>query len=50
MTSMVQSAENIRKYGETLAHLNISSAQIYGQLAGAAVSGMNTLASQTISQ
>lgn len=49
MTAMTQSAENLRKYGETLAHLNISSANIYGQLAGAAMSGMNSMAAQTVS-
>lgn len=47
VSSMLASAENHRKYGETMANLSISSAKIYGDLAGASVSGMVTLAAET---
>lgn len=48
--TMLASAENMRKYGESVANVSVSSAQVYGQLAGAAVAGMNTLASQSLTQ
>lgn len=50
LNAMFQSAENLRKYGETLANLDVSSAQIYGQLASSAMAGMSSLASQTLTQ
>jgi len=46
-STFLASAENQRKYGEALASISVSSAEVYGQLAGAAVSGMSTLVAET---
>lgn len=49
-TYLSYSADNLRKYGEAIANLGVSSAKVYGDLAGAAVSGMTTLAAETLAQ
>ena len=46
--SLLASAENMRKYGESVANVAVSSAHVYSGLAGAAVAGMNTLLAQTV--
>lgn len=48
--SLLASAENARNYGESLAKVSVSSAEVYSVLAGAAVSGMNTLVANTLAQ
>lgn len=48
--SLLASAANMRQYGESVARVAVSSAEVYGGLAGAAVAGMNTLASQSLTQ
>ena len=45
--AIVQSANLARAYSSSLAGLYSSNATIYGQLAGAALSGMNSLAAET---
>lgn len=46
VSTMFQSAENMRKYGESLASLSSSNAKVYAGLAGSAMSGMNSLAAE----
>ena len=46
-SAMFKDAENKREYLKALAGLNTTNAGIYGNLAGAALSGINTLASKT---
>lgn len=48
--SLLASAENMRKYGESVANVAVSSAHVYSGLAGAAVAGMNTLLAQTVTE
>lgn len=48
LNAMYQSAESRKSYGQSLAQLHTANAQIYGNLAGAALAGMNTLAAETI--
>ena len=48
IAAQVSSAEIARAYGGSLAQIHTAQAQIYGNLAGAAVAGMNTLAAQTL--
>lgn len=48
--AMVTSAEMKHKYGEALARIANSNAVIHGNLAGAALAGINALASQSISE
>ena len=48
--AMVTSAELKYKYGEALARVANSNAVIHGNLAGSALAGINTLASQSISE
>ena len=40
--------ESRRAFGQTLAQLGTANAQIYGNLAGSAMAGMNTLAAETL--
>lgn len=47
--AMVTSADMKHKYAEALARISNSNAVIHGNLAGSALAGMNTLASQSIS-
>lgn len=46
--AMVTSASNAREYAKTLAQLHSANASIHGNLAGAALSGMNTLSAETL--
>ena len=50
MTAMVEGGNSQRAFGSSFAQLGISFAQVYGQLAGAAVSGMNTLAANILTE
>ena len=47
ISSMYQSADARRAYGASLAQIQTANAQIFGNLAGAALAGMNTLAAET---
>jgi len=47
IASEVQSADMKRAYASSLAQLHTANAQIYGNLAGAALAGINTLAAET---
>lgn len=49
MTTQIQEAESRRAYGNTIASLSTSNAHTLTGAANAAMSGMNTLAAQTIS-
>ena len=49
ISSMYQSADARRAYGASLAQIQTANAQIFGNLAGAALAGMNTLASENTS-
>lgn len=49
ISTAFQSAEAKRAYSASLASLHTANAQIYGNLAGAALAGMNTLASENTS-
>ena len=46
MTAQIQTAESAREFGKSIATLGTASAQVYAGLAGAAMSGMNTLAGE----
>jgi hypothetical protein len=48
--AIVKSAEIQRSFGNSIATLATANAQVHGQLASAAVSGMNTLAAETLSE
>ena len=48
LQAQVDGASNLRAYGATLAQLGTANAQIYSGLASAALSGMNTLAAETL--
>jgi len=48
ISTAFQDADVKRAYSSSLASLHTANAQIYGNLAGAALAGMNTLASETI--
>lgn len=48
MTAQVQTAESVRQFGQSMAQLGTANATIFGNLAGAALSGMNTLAAETL--
>lgn len=50
ISAIVQSADLTRAYGESLAKLHSANASIHGQLAGAALSGMNSLAVESAVQ
>lgn len=46
--AMLSSASNAREYAKTLAQLHSANASIHGNLAGAALAGMNTLSAETL--
>jgi hypothetical protein len=48
ISAMVQSADLRRAYGSSLAQLHTANATIHGNLAGAAMSGMNSLAVESV--
>ena len=48
LSAQVQGAASQRAYGETLARLGTANADIFRGLAGAALSGMNTLAAEVL--
>lgn len=48
MTAQVETGNSTRAFGETLAKLGNSNAVIFGNLAGSALSGMNSLAAETL--
>lgn len=50
VTTILEGAKVIIGQARSVADVSVSSAQVYGQLAGAAVAGMNTLASQSLTQ
>ena len=50
MTAQIQTAESTRNFGESMARLGTANATIYANLAGSAMSGMNTLAAQTATE
>ena len=50
LSGQVQGAESQRAFGETLARLGTANAQIYAGLANSALSGMNTLAAETLAE
>jgi hypothetical protein len=49
MKAMLGEVESRRAFGQSIAQLGISSAQIYSNLASATMSGMNSLAAETVS-
>ncbi len=48
LSAQVQVADSTRAFGDSLARLGSANATIFGNLAGAAMSGMNTLAAETL--
>jgi len=50
MTAQIQTAESTRAFGDSMARLGTANATIYANLAGSAMSGMNTLAAQTVAE
>lgn len=48
MTAQVQTAESVRQFGQSMAQLGTANATIFGNLAGAALAGMNTLSAETL--
>ena len=46
--AIVKSAQNQREQGQTIASLYAANQTVHGQLAGAAIAGMNTLAAETL--
>lgn len=46
MSAQVQTADSTRAFGASIAQLGVGSAQVYSSLASAAMSGMNSLASE----
>ena len=50
ISTAFQSADVKRAYSASLAQLHTANAQIYGNLAGAALAGINTLASETVAE
>lgn len=50
LSTQVEGSEAQRAYGETLARLGTANADIYAGLANAALSGMNTLAAETLQE
>lgn len=50
LDAIFKSAELQRGFANSIAQLHSSNASVHGQLAGAALSGMNTLAAQTLTQ
>lgn len=49
LQAQVQEAESTREFGRSIAMLGQATAKVYGDIGSAALSGMNSLASQTIS-
>lgn len=50
MTAMVQGADSQRAYGSSIAQIGLGSATVYSGLAAAAMSGMNSLSAQTLTE
>jgi uncharacterized protein YegP (UPF0339 family) len=50
ITTAFQSADSKRAYSSSLAQIATANAQIYGNLAGAALAGINTLAAETVAE
>ena len=50
LEAQYKGADNRRAYGESIARLGGSNAKVYGDLAGAAIAGMNTLVSSNLNQ
>lgn len=50
LTGMIQGADSQRAFGQSIASLGAASAGVYANLASAAMSGMNTLASRTLQE
>ena len=46
LTAQMQGAENLRNYGAALANISTGLSGVYGQLAGSAMAGMNSLAAE----
>ena len=48
MTAQVQESQSVRAFGQSMAQLGTANATIFANLGGAALSGMNTLAADTL--
>lgn len=50
LSAQIQTAESTRAFGQSMATLGTANAQIFANLASAGLSGMNTLAAQTVAE
>lgn len=50
MTAQIQTADSTRAFGQSIAQLGLASAQIHSSMAGASMSGMNTLVARSLDE